>query len=106
MFGRMNWLLKGLFLYLIYIIFFPDTSSRLQSSIMRLLEMMEETTQQLLESKTMQQELLDSLRSKDGDVQNLNQRLQEMSEQLKQEINSREHLALELHKSQGIIIFP
>ncbi|GAB1603380.1 golgin subfamily B member 1-like isoform X5 [Argonauta hians] len=80
-----------------------DTSKRIQTSIMRLLEMMEETTQQLLESKSVQQELMDTLNMRDSEAQDRVQRLEDMTEQLKREINAREQLALELHKSQGLV---
>uniref|UniRef100_A0A0L8HVS7 Pericentrin/AKAP-450 centrosomal targeting domain-containing protein n=1 Tax=Octopus bimaculoides TaxID=37653 RepID=A0A0L8HVS7_OCTBM len=80
-----------------------DTSDRIRTSIMRLLEMMEETTQQLLDSKSVQQELMDTLNMRDSEAQDRSQRLQDLTEQLKQEINAREQLALELHKSQGLV---
>ncbi|XP_052094804.1 A-kinase anchor protein 9-like isoform X6 [Mytilus californianus] len=80
-----------------------DASHRLQNSVSRLLEMIEETTNQLLEARNTQHELVDHVNIKEEDSNQMNNQVQDLQEQLRQEIKAKEYLAVELHKAEGLI---
>ncbi|XP_063421715.1 A-kinase anchor protein 9-like isoform X4 [Mytilus trossulus] len=80
-----------------------DASHRLQNSVSRLLEMIEETTNQLLEARNTQHQLVDHVNIKEEDSNQMNNQVQDLQEQLRQEIKAKEYLAVELHKAEGLI---
>lgn len=79
-----------------------DASHRLQNSVSRLLDMIEETTSQLLEARTTQHELVDHVNIRDEDSNQMNNQVQELQDQLREEITAKEYLAVELHKAEGL----
>lgn len=79
-----------------------DASHRLQISVSRLLEMIEETTNQLLEARNTQHQLVDHVNIKEEDSNQMNNQVQDLQEQLRQEIKAKEYLAVELHKAEGL----
>ena len=78
-----------------------DASHRLQNSVSRLLEMIEETTNQLLEARTAQHELVDHVNFREQDSNQMSNQVQELQDQLREEIQAKEYLAVELHKAEG-----
>ena len=81
--------------------FFVDSGSRLRSSVNHLLEVMEETTSQLLETRQSQSDAMDTLEGKGQDVEQLTSRCNDLEERLKEEVERKDFLALELHKAEG-----
>lgn len=86
--------------------FLPDARGRLQNAVTRLLEMIERTTQQLLEAKATQTDLLETMATRTQDNDELAARLHDLEEQVRQEVAAKEYLGLELHKAEGeFVIF-
>ncbi|KAL5007012.1 hypothetical protein ScPMuIL_015818 [Solemya velum] len=80
-----------------------DAGTRVQSSVSRLLGMIDDTTTQLVEAKSVHQELLDSLATRTQESEQLTSRCQDLEERLKEAVDAKEYLALELHKAEGLI---
>ncbi|XP_076469593.1 LOW QUALITY PROTEIN: uncharacterized protein LOC143299932 [Babylonia areolata] len=80
-----------------------DARGRLQSAVSRLLEMIERTTQQLMEAKATQSQLLDTMAARTRDNDQLAARLKDLEDQVRQEVAAKEYLGLELHKAEGLI---
>lgn len=80
-----------------------DARGRLHTAVTRLLEMIERTTQQLLEAKATQTDLLETLAARSRDNDDLEARLHDLEEQVRQEVSAKEYLGLELHKAEGLI---
>ena len=78
-----------------------DASQRLQGSVTRLLDMIEDTTKQLVDSKRIQTDLVTSVSSGQQESQTLGTRCQDMEDRLREEVEAKEYLALELHKAEG-----
>ena len=81
--------------------YLPDARGRLQNAVSRLLEMIERTTQQLLEAKATQSDLLETMATRTRDNDELTARLHDLEEQVRQEVAAKEYLGLELHKAEG-----
>ena len=81
--------------------YLPDARGRLQNAVSRLLEMIERTTQQLLEAKGTQSDLLETMATRTRDNDELTARLRDLEEQVRQEVAAKEYLGLELHKAEG-----
>lgn len=81
--------------------YLPDARGRLQNAVSRLLEMIERTTQQLLEAKATQSDLLETMATRTRDNDELTARLRDLEEQVRQEVAAKEYLGLELHKAEG-----
>lgn len=78
-----------------------DSSSRLRSSVTHLLDMIEETTNQLLDTRQSQAELMETLEGKGHDLDQMTSRCNDLEERLKEEVERKDYLALELHKAEG-----
>lgn len=81
-----------------------DASQRLQGSVSRLLEMIEETTNQLLEARNTQHQLVDHVTIREQDSNQMTSQVQELQDQLREEIQAKEYLAVELHKAEGLLL--
>ncbi|XP_005093244.2 A-kinase anchor protein 9 [Aplysia californica] len=77
-----------------------DARGRLHTAVTQLLELMERSTCQLIEAKSTQQELLDTLASRAREVETSSTRCTELDAQLAAEIEAKEYLGLELHKAE------
>ncbi|XP_060082601.1 A-kinase anchor protein 9-like [Ylistrum balloti] len=80
-----------------------DASQRLQGSVTRLLDMIEDTTHQLTDARRTQHDLVSTLSSGQQESQSLESRCQEMEDRLREQVEAKEFLALELHKAEGLI---
>ncbi|XP_071108660.1 extracellular matrix-binding protein ebh-like isoform X2 [Haliotis cracherodii] len=80
-----------------------DARGRLQTSVNSLLEMIEKTTQQLMEAKHTQQELVETLASRSTEAEVLQARCTDIDDRLREEVAAKEYLSLELHKAEGLI---
>ncbi|XP_070212349.1 A-kinase anchor protein 9-like isoform X3 [Littorina saxatilis] len=80
-----------------------DARGRLQNAVTRLLEMIERTTQQLMEAKATQSDLLENMAARSRENDDLAARLRDLEEQVRQEVAAKEYLGLELHKAEGLI---
>ncbi|XP_046573567.1 A-kinase anchor protein 9-like isoform X2 [Haliotis rubra] len=80
-----------------------DARGRLQTSVHNLLEMIEKTTQQLMEAKHTQQELVDTLATRSTEAEVLQARCTDIDDRLREEVAAKEYLSLELHKAEGLI---
>ncbi|XP_067649868.1 muscle-specific protein 300 kDa-like [Haliotis asinina] len=80
-----------------------DARGRLQTSVNNLLEMIEKTTQQLMEAKHTQQELVDTLATRSTEAEVLQARCTDIDDRLREEVAAKEYLSLELHKAEGLI---
>ncbi|XP_033761449.1 nucleoprotein TPR-like isoform X2 [Pecten maximus] len=80
-----------------------DASQRLQGSVTRLLDMIEDTTHQLTDARQTQHDLVSTLSSGQQESQTLESRCQEMEDRLREQVEAKEFLALELHKAEGLI---
>lgn len=63
--------------------------------------MIDDTTNQLVEAKSIHQELLDSLSTRTQESEQLTAQCQDLEEKLKDAVDAKEYLALELHKAEG-----
>ncbi|XP_062618609.1 A-kinase anchor protein 9-like isoform X2 [Saccostrea cucullata] len=80
-----------------------DASNRLQSSVSRLLDMIEDTTHQLYDTKRTQHELVTTVSSGQQESLSISTRCDELEERLREEVEAKEYLAMELHKAEGLI---
>ncbi|XP_052683302.1 A-kinase anchor protein 9-like isoform X12 [Crassostrea angulata] len=80
-----------------------DASNRLQGSVSRLLDMIEDTTHQLYDSKRTQHDLVTSVSSGQQESLSVSTRCEELEERLREEVEAKEYLAMELHKAEGLI---
>ncbi|XP_061193837.1 golgin subfamily B member 1-like [Saccostrea echinata] len=80
-----------------------DASNRLQSSVSRLLDMIEDTTHQLYDTKRTQHELVTTVSSEQQESLSISTRCEELEERLREEVEAKEYLAMELHKAEGLI---
>lgn len=78
-----------------------DGSSRLQAAVLRLLDMIAEGNEQLLEAQRVQQELLEGLSAKTEEAGQLSERCSELDERLREEVEAKAYLASELNKAEG-----
>jgi hypothetical protein len=62
---------------------------------------MEETTNQLLETRQSQSDAMDTLEGRGHDLDQLTSRCNDLEERLKEEVERKDFLALELHKAEG-----
>lgn len=79
-----------------------DARGRLHTAVGQLLELMERSTCQLMDAKSTQQELLDTLASRAREVDSASTKCTELDAQLAAEIEAKEYLGLELHKAEGL----
>ena len=63
--------------------------------------MIEESTKQLLDSKQTQAELMETLDNRGNEVEQLTSRSTDLDERLREEVERKDFLALELHKAEG-----
>ncbi|KAK3109089.1 hypothetical protein FSP39_022737 [Pinctada imbricata] len=80
-----------------------DASNRLQNSVSRLLDMIEDTTSQLHDTKRTQRELVTSVSSGHQESVHMTTKIQDLEERLQEEVEAKEYLAMELHKAEGLI---
>ena len=80
---------------------FLDSGSRLQSSVAKLVEMIEETTNQLLDTRQTQAEMMVTLDSRGHDLDQLTSRCTDLEQRLREAVEQKDFLALELHKAEG-----
>ncbi|XP_025095039.1 A-kinase anchor protein 9-like isoform X3 [Pomacea canaliculata] len=80
-----------------------DARGRLQSAVSHLLDLIGQTTQQLMEAKKTQADLLESLAARSNDSNIMAARIQDLEEQFRQEVSAKEYFSLELHKAEGLI---
>ncbi|XP_041366390.1 A-kinase anchor protein 9-like isoform X3 [Gigantopelta aegis] len=80
-----------------------DSRLRLQESVNKLLDMIEQSTQQLHETKRTQQELVEALAARSDELEAQQQRNEELEDRLGSEVNAKEYLALELSKAEGLL---
>nr|XP_022305120.1 A-kinase anchor protein 9-like isoform X5 [Crassostrea virginica] len=80
-----------------------DASNRLQGSVSRLLDMIEDTTQQLYDTKRTQHDLVTTVSSEQQGSISMTTRCEELEERLREEVEAKEYLAMELHKAEGLI---
>ncbi|XP_078321602.1 uncharacterized protein LOC111112099 isoform X12 [Crassostrea virginica] len=80
-----------------------DASNRLQGSVSRLLDMIEDTTQQLYDTKRTQHDLVTTVSSEQQGSISTTTRCEELEERLREEVEAKEYLAMELHKAEGLI---
>ncbi|XP_062618608.1 A-kinase anchor protein 9-like isoform X1 [Saccostrea cucullata] len=80
-----------------------NASNRLQSSVSRLLDMIEDTTHQLYDTKRTQHELVTTVSSGQQESLSISTRCDELEERLREEVEAKEYLAMELHKAEGLI---
>ncbi|XP_064648674.1 A-kinase anchor protein 9-like isoform X16 [Lineus longissimus] len=73
-----------------------DSSSKLQSAVEKLLDMVASTTEQLQESQKIQQRLLEDINEKEHDLRRAQDQLEEEKEQ-------KNYLAEELHRTEGAL---
>lgn len=66
-----------------------------------LLDMIEETTNQLLDTRHTHAEMMETLEGKGHDLEQLSSRCSDLEERLKEEVERKDFLALELHKAEG-----
>ena len=74
----------------------------MQFAVERLLDMVVDTTDQLHESHSIQQELAETLNMRSQEVEAVKQRVEELEHRLQDETSAREYLAVELNKAEGI----
>ena len=67
--------------------------------------MIDETTSQLLDTKQTQAELMETLDSRGQDLDRLTSRCNDLEERLREEVERKDFLALELHKAEGKKIY-
>lgn len=87
--------------WLVWSRFWTDASNRLQGSVSRLLDMIEDTTHQLYDSKRTQHDLVTSVSSGQQESLSVSTRCEELEERLREEVEAKEYLAMELHKAEG-----
>lgn len=63
--------------------------------------MIEETTSQLLEGRTAQADMVDTIQVKGHDLETLKALCADLEERLKEEVERKDFMALELHKAEG-----
>lgn len=80
---------------------FSDSGSRLRTSVSHLLDMIEESTNQLIETRQTHSEMLDAIEGKGHDFEHLTSRCSDLEERLREEVERKDFLALELHKAEG-----
>ncbi|KAH3717233.1 hypothetical protein DPMN_060014, partial [Dreissena polymorpha] len=80
-----------------------DSGSRLRTSVNHLLDMIEETTSALLQTRTTQADMADAIEGRGADVDSLSARCGDLEERLQEEMERKDFLALELHKAEGLI---
>ena len=73
----------------------------MQSAVEKLMEMMATSTTQLCDAQASQNELVDTLSTRTGELEALSNRCEDLERRLKQEQEAREYLALELNKAEG-----
>lgn len=78
-----------------------DSGSRLRNSVTHLLDMIEETTNQLLDGRTAQADMVDTIQVKGHDLEAVKAHCSDLEERLKEEVSRKDFLALELHKAEG-----
>ncbi len=78
-----------------------DAGNRVQSAVEKLLEMMATSTTQLREAQASQSELVETLRERGEQLEELTARADAVETQLKHEQETREFLAVELNKAEG-----
>lgn len=78
-----------------------DAGNRLQSSVERLLDMITETSQQLHETQKRNEGMALQASSDEEELRSLRQRFEEMDDRLRQEVEAKEYLAVELSKAEG-----
>lgn len=66
--------------------------------------MIEETTSQLLEGRNAQASMVDTIQGKGHDLEQLTSRCSDLEERLKEEVERKDFLALELHKAEGGVL--
>ena len=66
--------------------------------------MIEESTNQLLDSKQTQAELMETLDNRGNELEQLTSRSTDLDERLREEVERKDFLALELHKAEGKIM--
>ena len=67
----------------------------------RLLDMIEDTTQQLYDTKRTQHDLVTTVSSEQQGSISMTTRCEELEERLREEVEAKEYLAMELHKAEG-----
>ncbi|WAQ94515.1 PCNT-like protein [Mya arenaria] len=80
-----------------------DSGSRLRTSVTHLLEVLEETTSQLLDTRSTQAQLADTVEGTGHDLSSLMARCADLEDRLREEVERKDFLALELHKAEGLI---
>ncbi|KAK3603155.1 hypothetical protein CHS0354_042986 [Potamilus streckersoni] len=80
-----------------------DAGRRLQFSVTRLLEMWGQSTVQLFETRTTQAGLLTDAEENRNDAEQLRVRCEDLEERLRDEVEAKDYLAMELHKAEGLI---
>ncbi|KAL3832339.1 hypothetical protein ACJMK2_023991, partial [Sinanodonta woodiana] len=80
-----------------------DAGKRLQSSVTHLLEMWGRSTAQLFETHTTQVGLLNDAEENRNDAEQLRVRCDDLEERLRDEVEAKDYLAMELHKAEGLI---
>nr|XP_046273438.1 A-kinase anchor protein 9 isoform X2 [Scatophagus argus] len=80
-----------------------DISSRLQSTLEKMLMAITDTTNQLEHARVTQTELMRESFRHNQEINELLQRQEELQERLLEEARAREQLALELHRAEGLI---
>ncbi|KAL4221886.1 A-kinase anchor protein 9 [Mactra antiquata] len=80
-----------------------DSGSRLRTSVNHLLDMIEESTNQLIENRHTHSEMLDAIEGKGHDFEHLTSRCSDLEERLKEEVERKDFLVLELNKAEGLI---
>ena len=68
-----------------------------------LLDMVEETTNQLLDTKQTQGDVVATLEGRGHDLEQITSRCSDLEERLREEVERKDFLALELHKAEGEI---
>ncbi|KAG2465151.1 AKAP9 protein, partial [Polypterus senegalus] len=84
-------------------VFMMSISTRLQAAVGKLLEAITETTTKLEHARITQTELMRESFRHNAEINELQQRQEELQELLCEETKEKEQLALELHKAEGII---
>ncbi|XP_074659374.1 uncharacterized protein LOC141912080 isoform X3 [Tubulanus polymorphus] len=79
-----------------------DSSSRLQMAVEKLLEMLATTTDQLEQTQSTNKDLLAELEQKNESVRTLQDRIEDLEQNLKSERDGNSYLAVELHKAEGL----
>ena len=81
-----------------------DSANRLHRTVERLLDRITETSRQLHDAQRTQTDMVLVLEQRSRAVDELSSRCEELESQLKEELQNREHLAMEFYKAEGKLI--